>query len=161
MNFSIVEQYVPVLTKPKVFFLVPNFAKDAPKLHPLRINLALARLRTACCAGKNRNCIMWTGHWRSNSSWLHSDNTILNLNRWLDVIERTIRCNSGLCPDKIRNFHWTWVPSDNSGRCPCPSTKHSWSSARKKQPTGIWSSSPSWTEAFPSLSADHAVTWWW
>ena len=58
MNFSIAEQYFPVLTKPKVFFLVPNFAKDAPKVHPLRINLALARLRTACCAGKNRKCIV-------------------------------------------------------------------------------------------------------
>ena len=40
--------------------------------HSLWINLALARLRTACCAGKNRKCILWTGHWRSNSGWLHS-----------------------------------------------------------------------------------------
>ena len=55
MNFSIVEQYFPVLTKPKVFFPVPNFPKDAPlqRMLPLQINLALGRLRAAYCAGKN------------------------------------------------------------------------------------------------------------
>ena len=29
-----------VLTKPKIFFRVPKFTKDASQVHPLRVNLA-------------------------------------------------------------------------------------------------------------------------
>ena len=66
--------------------------------------------------------VQWSGPWKWLKSWfegkkcyfegppsLDLHNTILNWNRCLDVIQRIIRCNSGLCPDKIRNFQWTLV----------------------------------------------------